>query len=108
MKNVYLDSNALFDVLDLVDASLFASLQRGTASGDVNLVVSDLNLTEALSGNHLPNFATRLQNLLSLSPKWLLITGLAARQIASQATKPLGLARPRRSVRWPGGDVFVE
>lgn len=88
MKKVYLDSNALYDVLDVVDAGLFASLQRTTAGGDVTLVVSDLNLAEALSGNHLPNFEARLQNLLSLSPRWLPITGLAAQQIILECGDP--------------------
>jgi hypothetical protein len=105
VTTVYLDSNALYDVLDQVDASLFASLQQKAASGDVTLIASDLNLTEALSGNHLPNFTARLQNLLSLSPKWLLITGLAARQIVLECgdvRRFTVLATPGALLTWAG------
>src|SRR5262249_14460655 len=50
----------------------------------VRMIVSDLNLTESLAGNHLASFPSGIANVLALSPKWLYLTGMAAREVIVQ------------------------
>ncbi len=83
-KTVYFDSNAFCDVFEARDPTLFPELRAMCASGTVDVVVSEINLVELLAGHHRATSAAALQRLLSVAPKWILLTGLAGREIADE------------------------
>lgn len=77
---IYFDVNMCLDVFEQ-KPELFPALEALVKSDSLELLVSDLDLTEILKGNHLPTFTDGINRLLSLSPKWVYLTGLAAREV---------------------------
>lgn len=77
-------------------------LESLVGSGDLRIVASELNLVEMLAGNHRPSFIPGVASLFSVSPRWLLMTGLGTREVAQLYDGPNA-----PSVETPAG-AFLE
>lgn len=105
-KTVYFDTNVFFDVFEGRDPALFPELQELVSTGLVDVVVSEINLAEALAGNHRPTFATGVNQLFGVTPRWISLSGLATREVAatwSGPHKPTVLVAPGALQAW--GDL---
>ena len=80
-STVYFDTNNAIDVFEDRKASLFQRLRTNVESCNVQVIASDILLVEMLEGNHLPKFATGVERLFSLVPKWLYIASLTSREL---------------------------
>jgi hypothetical protein len=94
-KAVYFDTNTFIDIFEDRKPGLFTKLELHVKSGEAQVVASDILLVEMLEGNHLPQFKVGAKRLFSLSPKWLYITSLTAREVILGydplvATDPVG------------------
>src|SRR6266498_4317258 len=78
---VYLDTNVFLDVFEERDPNLFPELKAAVDAGQLDVVASDINLAELLAGSDKGKFEEGIQNLLSVRPKWLYLTGLTRREV---------------------------
>lgn len=102
MKTAYFDANVFFDVFELRNPALHQELEQLVQNGKVQIVISDLTLTEALEGNHRDEFPNGMRRLFEFDPKWLYITGLASREVeADYGAEMAGSLTPGAHLDWP-------
>jgi hypothetical protein len=91
----YFDTNTSIDIFEDRKPGLFPKLESHVKSGNLQVVASDVLLVEMLEGNHLPKFKQGAARLFSVSPKWLYLVSLTAREVILEydslvVTDPVG------------------
>lgn len=102
-QTVYFDTNVFFDVFEDRIPELFPVLRDLVSAGRVEVIVSEINLTEVLAGNHRTSFSGGVGRLLATSPRWLYLSGMAAREVADAydgPAKPQVLTPPGTFIDW--------
>jgi hypothetical protein len=77
---VYFDANMCINVFERTP-ELFPALKTFVDQGEIELLISDIDLVELLKGDHLDTFDDGISRLLSLSPQWLYLAPLAIREV---------------------------
>jgi len=80
-KTIYLDTNVYVDVFEGRRPELFDRVRHQVETGTLQLVSSEVALTEIAEGNHLPSFDVGISRFFALKPKWIYLTGLTAREV---------------------------
>ena len=81
-KTVYFDTNNAIDIFEDRKIGMFPKLDAYVKSGDVQVVASDVLLVEMMEGNHLPKFKLGATRLFSVSPSWIYLVSLTAREVS--------------------------
>lgn len=80
-RTIYFDTNAYVDVFEGRRADLYERVAAAVRVGALQLVTSEVALTEIGEGSDLPSFVVGLDRFLSWKPKWMFLTGLVTREV---------------------------
>jgi hypothetical protein len=87
VRTVYLDTNVFLDAFERDHAHIYGDLKDWHTTGAIQIVASELNLIEVLAGNHRPSFASGIDRLMALSPRWIHIGGMGVREVAAEYSR---------------------
>jgi hypothetical protein len=94
VPTLYFDANSYFGVFEDSGSTAYPVLKAMVAREQLTVVVSELTLTESLSGNHLPTFKPGFERLLALSPNWVFLSDLAIREVVAEDATLRGSVKP--------------